>query len=292
MRYIKKMGTHHETLGTACTQRYIDACWNVDEGCYVNLLYDSSKLGELRRVLVEEEVYCCYCMRKLYLAQHGRHRPNVTLEHIIPHQIKSTEWEETKDDYFRFEPLHPDKVRVCFQGKYEQPSVQISQLPHPHYISYHNLVASCDGQTMCCSGTSIKAVSHSCCNNKRQERFVMPIFYCERVNELLCYDRYGKLDYDEDFIREEWFDDQHLNLSSSWLNSVRRFWYELSQSEIYTSEDVEDAIADLEKRSDILDDIDPAATVFPAAVPDNLWIILSEYSWFYGYYKDRARRNV
>lgn len=287
MQYIKKIGTDFETRGIECSQKHIDSCWNNDEGSYVNLVYDSSKLGELRKLLVAEEVYCCYCMRKLYLDKEGEHNKNVTLEHVIPHQIKEKEWEETKEEYLKFEPLQLCKVSVCYEGKYEHSTDKITELPHPHYVSYHNLVASCNGETLCFNGKSFKTVSHNCCNNKRQERFVMPIFYFDNVDKLLGYDEEGKLDYDEDYIKEEWFDNKHLNISSSWLNSVRRFWYELAHSGEYSAEDVERAITEKKLRNEIIDDVDPVAAIFPATITDSLWVILSEYSWFYSYYKNK-----
>lgn len=288
MQYIKKIGTDFEARGIKCSQRYINDCWNTNEGCYINLHYDSSKLRELSKLLVEEEVYCCYCMRKLYIEQEGEHKPNVTLEHIIPHKIKEGEWQDTKEEYLKFEPLRSNNVNVCCGGKYEHSTEQITGLPHPHYVSYHNLVASCNGETLCCrNGKSYTAVSHNCCNNKRQERFVMPIFYHKNVNELFGYDQDGKLDYDEDYIKEWWFDDKHLNLSSNWLNCVRKFWYELSHSGEYSAEHVETAITEKNLRNDILDDVDPGATIFPATVTDRLWAILSEYNWFYDYYKNK-----
>ena len=120
----------------------------------------------------------------------------------------------------------------------------------------------------------------------------MPIFYYENVDDLLGYDKDGRLDYDEDFIREEWFDDTHLNLSCNWINNVRKFWYELSHSAEYTTEHVEKAIIEKELRSEIIEDIDPGATIFPATVTDCLWVILSEYSWFYNYYKNKLNRSV
>jgi len=287
MQYIKKIGIDLEARGTASSQQYIDGCWNKDEGCYVNLVYDASKMGELRRILVEEDAHCCYCMRKLYIDDEGMHKRNVTLEHIIPHQIKEQEWEATKENYLKFEPLSSDKVKVCYEGKYDNPAEQITDLPHPHYVSYHNLVASCNGQTACCHGEDYKEISHNCCNNKRQERFVMPIFYDEKVEELFGYGKDGKLVYDDECFEEKWFDKDHLNLISDWLTSVRRFWYELSHSE-YSVEDVEKAITDEDLRTEIMDEIDPQARIFAAGLPDRLWIIISEYSWFYHYYRTNA----
>ena len=48
-----------------------------------------------------------------------------------------------------------------------------------------------------------------------------------------------------------------------------------------------ETITEKELRNDIMDDVDPDATIFPATVTDTLWIILSEYSWFYNYYKNK-----
>lgn len=286
MRYINKIGTDLENRGIECSQQYINSCWNNDEECYVNLSYDSSKLEDLRKLLVEEEVYCCYCMRKLYLDKEGEHNKNVTLEHIIPHQIKENEWQGTKEEYLKFGSLSSDKVNVCYEGKYDQPTKPITGLPHPHFVSYHNLVASCNGETCCCKELSFKIVSHNCCNNKRQERFVMPIFFYSDIEQRFGYDKEGKLEYPDEFD-DLWFDKDHLNLSCDWLNGVRKFWYEFSQLNQYSEDSVEKAITDEKLRVEILEEVDPVNTMFQGFNNDRLWVILSEYSWFYNYYKNK-----
>lgn len=104
MRYIKKTGILLEAEGKKQTKDFIDSCWNDAEKKYENLIYDSSRLEKLGSVLFEGQKddngnsYCCYCMRRLFLKDTAdKHSKNVTYEHIVPHKIKSDEWELDKN---------------------------------------------------------------------------------------------------------------------------------------------------------------------------------------------------
>lgn len=290
MRHIKKTGTPFEATGKQQTKEFVDKCWRSDIMQYNGLYYDRSRLEDLAATLVDEQKdtdgnsYCCYCMRKLYLKDTADgHKGNVTLEHIVPQRIKNTEWDADKDRYQQFPNLNDSHITVCFKGELseEQKKTKLTGMPYPHFISYHNLVASCDGTTF----ENNKMQGCRCCNNKRQERFVLPIFLKDELAHGIHYTKKGELDYnDEEVYDGEWFDANHLNLNNYWIKLVRRLWYKISKSE-YTVKDIDEARANQALRQEIIDDIDSGNEILSWNENDSAWSLLSEYSWFYQYYR-------
>lgn len=292
MRFIKKTGTPYEAKGKKATKEFIDSCWCETTMQYNNLIYDRSRLCHIEEILVNEQKdhngdsYCCYCMRKLYLRKTDVHRSNVTLEHIIPHKIKESEWNANRGEYEKFANLRETYIRVFYNGDLTstQKVVKIKRMPYPHFISYYNLVASCDGTIL----EEEKLQGSRCCNNNRQERFVLPIYLKEDLSTGLGYDKKGLLDYDDLKYEEKWFDRNHLNLNNSWIVLVRKLWYKISKSE-YSDLNIEQAIKDKNMRQEIIDDIDSCNEIMSWINNDNAWNLLSEYSWFYQYYKNKYK---
>ena len=288
MRYIRKTGSPFEANGKRQTKEFVDSCWRTDSRQYNDLCYDRSRLDGLAFTLVDEQKdtegnsHCCYCMRKLYLQDtDDGHRENATLEHIVPHRIKNEEWERDKEQYLQFPNLDERHIMLCFEGKQteEQKNTKLAGMPYPHFVSYHNLAASCDGTTF-----EVNSMQKSrCCNNKRQERFVLPIFLTDELANGIHYTKKGELDYDDAIYKSEWFDENHLNLNNHWIKLVRRIWYRISKSE-YTDRNVDEARNDKNLRQNIIDDIDLKNEISSWNENDSAWNLLSEYSWFYQYY--------
>ena len=156
-------------------------------------------------------------------------------------------------------------------------------MPYSHFVSYHNLAASCNGTTF--EGQ----VMHNsrCCNNNRQERFVMPIYLSPSLISGISYTNKGELDYDDSLYDACWFDKDHLNLTNSWITLVRKMWSKIAKSE-YTDQDVEKARLDKSLRQNIIDDIDSNNEILSWANSDSVWSLFSEYNWFYGYFKQKT----
>lgn len=276
MQFIDKK----DPAGEKCVQEYIDGKWDSEINAYISLSYDKELIQSLRPVLVkEQDYYCCYCMRKLYDHDAGKHQENVTLEHIIPNKITSGDWKRDKSGYLRYGNLSTKNVNVCCGGKLtsNQKTVKITCLPHPHFVAYHNIVASCDGRIF----EKGNVQKSKCCNNKRGNKFVPPIYFDINMVKGIGYDSEGKLDFDDTKYESTWF--QRLNLTCSWLTKIRKIWCDISKTS-YTIQDIDDAINDTRKRQDIIDDIniDPSWEN-----NDSCWILLSEYCWFYDYYKSK-----
>ena len=289
MKYIDKLNTTNARQGVKKTQKFIDDCWQ--DGSYKDLTYEQYKNDSgFTDILVKDQVdnrsekaFCCYCMRTLIVNNSSVDHPeNVTLEHIIPHHISQSDWNKDCHKYQAYGNLDANRVNVCIGGVLSNIATQIKSLPHPHFISYHNLVVSCDGKIL--EGNEI--VSSHCCNNMRGNRYVEPLYLKSDVGSLIKYDSKGCLDFDDDIINLEWFDNSHLNLSAPGLNKIRRLWYLISRTQ-YTPADVCSAETDEELKRKILDDAIKGKTSLWSSFYDikNVWNLFSEYSWFYGYYR-------
>lgn len=283
MQHIIKIGgIPSELQGVQKVQEYLDNNWGAN-GPYNNPKYGKSIRSRLRPILAgEQRDYCCYCMRKLYIQDINNHKANVTLEHIVPNKINPEEWNRDKAQYQTFTNLTNTYIDICPGGVLQagQNNIKVTNVPHPHFVSYHNLVASCDGRTLETGVISEK----NCCNNKRGNAFVLPMYLSNDVENEIGYDRDGKLDYDPTVFQDDWF--QILNLNCDWLKLVRKIWYKISQSD-YTERDIDNAINDRTQRHDIIDDIDNENEISSWATNDVLWNLFSEYSWFYQYYKTK-----
>ena len=104
------------------------------------------------------------------------------MEHIIPQHA-------TAGDFGRYtslcvEPLTVDKVirTYDFAGV---PNIGVP--PRPHTVTFENIVASCDGTFPDREGTS------QCCNHKRGNGFVYPMFYVAVVAEELSFMEDGRI---------------------------------------------------------------------------------------------------
>lgn len=294
MRYIRKIETDFEIRGVSQTQNFIDGCWQNDSGKYVNLKYDRSRLNGLQSILFEEQKdsegfsHCCYCMRKLYLQDTDGHKANVTLEHIIPNKITEDKWENEKKDYLKFDNLKSDHIVVCFDGELseaQRTKQGFTSQPHPHSVSYHNLVASCDGRTVELG----QCVDHNYCNNKRGDKFILPFYLDSSMANDIVYDKNGNLNYTDTSFQDDWF--TSLNLNCSWLKLIRKIWYCISQSS-YSIQDIENARNDCKIRQDIIDDIDTDNEIASWQNNNVCWNLLSEYSWFYQYYKNKYSKTT
>ena len=215
MKYIDKLNTTNARQGVKKTQKFIDDCWQ--DGSYKDLTFEQYKNDSgFTDILVKDQVdnrseraFCCYCMRALAVnGDSVNHPKNVTLEHIIPHHISEKEWNDNNNEiqrkYQKYTNLDSRYVDVCFGGNLPNPKTQITSEPHPHFISYHNLVVSCDGKIL--EGNEI--VSSHCCNNMRGNRYVEPLYLKSDVGSLIKYDSKGCLDFDDDIINLEWFDNR------------------------------------------------------------------------------------
>lgn len=288
MKFIDKINSAYAGQGKVCSQKILDTAWNEEEHRYVGLAYTiDGNMKQMRKFLVDEqEALCCYCMRKLHLTPTEYDAGNVTLEHIIPHKITNDEWEKASRDYLKYDCLQPRYITVCPRAELPEPNTKINDIPHPHFISYYNLAASCDGAVLRSFSEDSKPDSSHCCNNKRGNAFVKPLYLKADQASQVYYDEKGIV-YFPDEKRESGYENI-LNLNDIALKMAREFWYHISRSD-YDVSQVEDACNDENLREEILDDAMPGADTKWDFLKKNkdAWCWISEYSWFYDYYRTR-----
>lgn len=282
MKFIDKAIKENRIEGLRINKRIINLCWQ--DNCYVNLNYDIIDKSELSQHLVNEQGgYCCYCMRRLHLQNEGNHKKNVTLEHVIPHKITEEEWINDRDKYRKFGLLDNRNITVCYNGVVPDNTRKFGMPPFPHFLAYDNLVASCDGLTL---NEDSRISPHQCCNNKRGNRYVEPLYFLNNVSQEVSYDKRGHIVCDEEYVG--FLNENGVNIMSRFLNDVRLFWRKIADSE-YTDVDVHRAEDDGDLRKDIIDDIFTKDSIghWNFLCDENSkepWCIFSDYDWFYQYY--------
>lgn len=280
MKFIDKTNPEYRNKGLRINRQILKAQWNGT--AYFNLGYETVDKTDLTELLMEEQDgFCCYCMRRLHPGKEGNHRKNITLEHVIPHRISQEEWEHDKARYRKYAQLSDKNITVCPKGELDDVKAKFGMPPFPHFLAYDNLVASCDGQTLDESGNE---VSHHCCNHIRENHYIEPLYFHAHISEEIKYDGRGHIQCDEEYVpylKEK----TGVNIMSRFLNKVRLFWKQVTDSE-YTAEQIHEAENNKDLRLNIIDDIftyDPNGNWF-FLKEQNPWCIYSDYDWFYGYY--------
>lgn len=219
MRYIDKRG--HLQTGHKITDDYLDSNCRIDDGNgayhYQNVDYDGSfsdsgaKAAMQELSLAAQENYCCYCMRDL-----GRQHQQVTLEHIIPQSATAAEF--GRYTALGVVPLTNEEVirAADFTGVQN-----IGMPPRPHTVTFENLTASCDGTFPDRDGTS------QCCNHKRGDRFVYPMFYVAVVEDEIAYMEDGTMQPGVNCLHAQEYRDTivHTRLNCQNLKDVRKLWH-------------------------------------------------------------------
>lgn len=225
MKFINKRP--HLRKGHAITDRYLDTECKVDDGNghhhYQNVDYDGSfsssgsKDAMQNLTLENQENFCCYCMRDLHL-QNQR----VTLEHIIPQRCSDSEFNQYTG--LNVNPLTTQQLTLT--SKFTSvPDAVVP--PRPHTVSFENMVASCDGTFPDKEGTS------QCCNHKRGNKFVYPMFYKARVADDVVYMEDGTLQAKAGSAHADEYGKTiaSVGLNCTNLKDIRRLWHLFSDVE-------------------------------------------------------------
>jgi hypothetical protein len=265
MQYIGKDNNVYKKRGYEIVDSFISDCWQSDSNRYVNLGYDELKRKEnFKDLLLEEQKgFCCYCMRKIPVNK-------LTLEHVMPRNIK-TDIKNEVEHYYQF--VSPQKVKYIPQII---PDNKLKYPPYPHCIAYENLTASCDGSIWDGNG---KHILHGCCNNKRGNDKIIPLFFLPRIHYLLIYEEDGRLTYAEEYDSTI----KSLNLDCNSLRLIRKVWACIRNSNIKIA-DVRAAEEDKILRIDIIVRLGLDRKDESTIKNDTYWKLLLQFYWFYGYF--------
>lgn len=244
---------------------------------YQNVLYDdnfrcSGAKGEMLELAKRSQNnLCCYCMREL------SEESTVTLEHIIPQSVSEKEFAKylhTGSPWLKAESV----IRTAdFTGK-----INIPIPPRPHTVTFENLTASCNGAF---PETGQKG---RCCNNRRGNKWIVPIFYWWSVQSQLQYTNDGRMyPCENSELREECMgaiETAGLNCTS--LKRIRRLWRLMRNVPI---NEIEEGCNDKTKRKLILFSVlykkDEFAEIdeelFNTFIRDEYWATFWRYRWFH-----------
>lgn len=279
MRWINKRDKQNRKQGHAIVTKFLKRGWDKTAGKYVNCHYsDLQGEGSMTHLLLREQGYvCCYCMRAISYKKH------TTLEHVLPRKTK-------KDDYNTI--IHYLNA-ARYMKRYvkwtdEPPQYRVKVPPFPHYCAYENLVASCDGSVYDINNPDYQFPSrlHNCCNNIRDKKEIIPMFYLKNINRILIYEYDGELTYDDKYESTI----KAINLEYPTLKLMRRAWAKISR--VYNVEDVKKAVVDKELREVIIDDLLLSSADGYLLKKDNFWNLLFEYRWFYTYFRKKIYQGA
>ncbi len=267
MQFIDKQNIENESKGNAIVNKFLEDQWDDSLHKYINLDYSTFENKEMKKLVSKEQSdFCCYCMRRL-TAQ------NITLEHIIPNNIKSKkDYLEEVKRYMDFSEVLRNNISVWDEQKFSQ--LQTTP-PFPHFVAYQNLVASCNGELIDKNESKLKL--HQCCNNRRENDFVIPYFYIPDIVQEISYTKEGDIIYKEELEDSI----KRLNLNDSTLKLLRKAWYFLGKTVSVT--EIE-AGKNILKRREILDEADINQAIKNTLLSDIYWNLFCEYKWFHSYY--------
>lgn len=283
MNFINKNHPKNRRNGHKIAKSLIDNQW-VDNQ-YINLEYEALDMHSMEELLVKEQKgYCSYCMRCLRTSNENNASRNVTIEHIIPNKITEEDFQKDRKNYNKHFKIDKQHLAIYWKGKLGNTTRQLKLPPYPHFIAYENLVASCNGTIMESNKEII--TPHHCCNNKRGQEFITPMFFIKNISEIINYDRRGNIDCEEKYAI--YFQRNILNLMCDALNLYRRGWYHISNTD-HTVDEIIRARRDKDLRDDIIDDTQLNPNDKISLQRKCCWDVFSDYSWFYNYYKKNKR---
>ena len=265
MQFISKEHSNNGVSGRSIVDAFISSCWKPNRGKYKNLKYSHLRQNTtfVNYLLAEQRGFCCYCMRQI---------PSdaLTIEHAIPQNIKND-----LANQLIFYAKYISPTNVIYQPVINQ-RVQLKCPPYPHCIAYENLTASCDGSIY---DGGEEYILHGCCNNKRGNDKIIPLFFLPRIHHILIYEEDGRLTYSDEYDTTI----KSLNLDCDSLRAIRKVWARIRNNKISILE-VENAEGDLELRKDIVVQLDLEQSEEKDIKHDRYWKLLIQFKWFYGYF--------
>lgn len=261
MKYIDK--ATHQLQGNQIVDNVLEISWVDDQNQYINANYDDGLCNNqemfyqnLTIVLLEnQESYCCYCMKQLDSTG------NTTLEHIIPHKVKT---QEEFDNYIICDELNNN---VIYSRNFDRNTKVIPPEKYPHDIAYYNLLASCD--------------SNAHCNHYRSNKPVYPLFYDSFISDKVDYNSEG-IAYCEEYQKELIATGISTNAD---LKGFRKVWKILAERYSTIDEITNDEIDTI-----ILELVDHAyfeKLLNNLTGENNNKELFKKYTWFFYYYKNR-----
>lgn len=273
MKYINK--TSNLANGLRITENYLNIYCKNNENRYINISYDDFCHYGYKQQMIDclkraQGNYCCYCMRDMSLS--GR---IFTLEHIVPQQT-------TGEDIVRYRSLGLPELqgnRLSLTSEFTYAQNQ-TMPPYPHNVSYDNFLNSCNGKFPSMSGSSL------CCNNKRGNKYAIPLPLYPNVDEMVVYLENGEIQPNASCgqTTEVAQAVAAYGLNCDNLRKIRRLWYLLRN---VSQDDLIRCIDDSDLRNKIIMSVIPNADnvkidyeILVKYIKRDYWITFWSYNWF------------
>ncbi|MDR3339305.1 MAG: hypothetical protein LBT25_04270 [Candidatus Symbiothrix sp.] len=200
----------------------------------------------------------------------------MSIEHVIP---QSCTHEDFKTHYSRYGALKrkriyfvdPKTLQTILSKKKE---VFRGRRSHPHFIAYENLVASCKGLLP----DENEKFGRHCCNHKRENKKIIPIFFLNNVPLIIKYEKDGELTYP---LRYEETIDEVINLKYLTLKRMRKAWAEVYSE--YSLHEITSATGDRIKDIVAVFSSDLRSILYK----ETYWKLFLQYRWFYSYFQNQ-----
>ena len=281
-----------------------DAQGTPQNGQYVNVVYEelsannmtfSGKNASHRDHLIDVmrmtqqdshgAQHCCYCMRRI-------NDEKVTLEHIIQQSLNENDRAQY-NDYINYGLPFLTAGNVILACDYTARFNVAGQNvpPYPHVIAYYNLVASCFGYFP--KEDNREQQLTVCCNNKRSNAHVYPLFYDQDWKNKVKYAKNGWMVVLYNGVNAQ-IKQGLVNLTSKvGLNAVplleiRRLWYLLRKEDIFVLRSINTKSGRGAKlywalrSADATEEDKPLRKKYST---DDYWVLLMKYDWFWEYYR-------
>lgn len=278
-----KRGKGHYLVNT-----FLRKAWNKQEGKYVNCNFASFKRDrEIEQLLHREQRgFCCYCMRHLTIGNH------TSLEHVMPHHCKNIHGKLDYKIINYYRRFNKNFRKVVYTHLNASNRPWHVGPPYPHFCAYENLVLSCDGSLFTGedNGKNLyPSKLHLCCNERRGNKQIVPIFFLPNVSELFVYKDDGSIGISKKVkspLRQIELSDtiDALALEHERLQIIRQVWYHIANSHQYAIDDVRLAIHNATLRNSILADCGVPLRIEERVNNPIYWSLLCDYYWFYKYF--------
>lgn len=242
MRYIDK--SPNRAIGRQITADFLhDHCLQPN-GRHKNIAYDNKRDGGSRAhafcgasrgyyrkamtrlLLAEQNGLCCYCLRRLKIAQTDKEARQITIEHIIPRSSET----EADVAYYRSAPgLSSAEVEVT--AIYEGPTYPQNSGAQPHKVAYNNLTASCNGSFPVADTSDTENAYNllpaQCCNLKRISAPAYPVYFMSDIAQRVDYAINGTIRAISDEPQHTLIETviKNTGLNCDGLTDIRYMWY-------------------------------------------------------------------
>ena len=235
----------------------------------------------------EQEGRCCYCMRTVVPGK-------LNIEHIVPRALCGTRAQVEYAQYASKSPAIRDFVEVAdvFARKQFANKADIDgEQKMPHTTAEANLLLACNGKRG-------EPNTGCCCNNSRQDAYMLPLMLMEECDNRVDYDENGLMSI---MPEEETLKSIVKELNDETLKTVRKIWFEISGTQY--------SVDEIRMMTSYIDKVLLLKTAFGvsnfevlsntvkqyAGSWDNqgrsfYWDLLLSYDWFYSYYHNRRNR--